>query len=91
MRTPLVILLSFFAAVFVVSDANYASAQLSIFQTEEMAQLHCPSDVVVWLDFSKRRYYLRGQRLYGKGRSGVYACREEARQGLNKRSWLGLR
>jgi hypothetical protein len=92
MRLPIKTLLSLSVAFFLVmNNAKRATAQLNIFQTEEQAQLHCPTDVVVWLDFTKRRYYFRGQRLYGKGKTGVYTCREEARISLNRRSLLGWR
>ena len=91
MRASLIASVSLFAAFLAMSGAKDASAQLSIFQTEELAQLHCPNDVVVWLDFPKRRYYVKGQRLYGKGRTGVYACREEARNNHHRRSLLGRR
>lgn len=81
-----------FVAAFAVSFApGIASAQMGIFQNEAMARMHCPNDEVVWLDFKKRRYYTRGQRLYERGRSAVYACKHEARRSGYKRSRLGLR
>lgn len=64
---------------------------MSIFQTAMLAQLHCPADTIVWLDFTKRRYYSEGQRLYGKGRNGLYVCKEEARKSGYRRSRLGRR
>jgi len=78
-------------AATLIGAPRSASAQLAIFQTEYQARFHCPNDVVVWLDFPKRRYYQKGQRLYGEGRTGVYACREEVRQNHHRKSWLGLR
>ena len=68
-----------------------AIAQMSIFQAPMFAQLHCPADKIVWLDFNKRRYYSEGQRLYGKGRDGVYVCRQEASKSGYRRSLLGRR
>ncbi len=85
------VLLAAFAAALIVSFTPIASAQMGVFQNEAMAQMHCPKDEVVWLDFKKRRYYTRGQRQYERGRSAVYACRKEARRSGYKRSRLGLR
>jgi len=49
------------------------------------------ADTVVWLDFSKRRYYSRAQKLYASGfRAASSACRRRAAAG-NRRSLLGLR
>lgn len=87
--------LKLFAAVFVALAALFAplpaSAQLAIFQTETMARLHCPNDEVVWLDFAKRRYYTRGQKLYARGRDATYACRKEAKRSGYKKSRFGRR
>lgn len=70
---------------------DVAHAQLAIFQTEMLAQFHCPNDSVVWLDFTKRRYYIAGQKKYAQGRTAVFACREEARKNGYRRSVLGRR
>jgi hypothetical protein len=77
------------AALAATSHANSASAQLNLFQTEMQAQLHCPNDIVVWLDLRKRIYYIKGQRLYAQGRTGVFVCQGEARADRNRRSLLG--
>jgi hypothetical protein len=73
------------------SYASHASAQLSLFRTEMQAQEHCPNDTVVWLDFDKRIYYIKGQRLYAQGRTGTFVCQEEARRSRYRRSLLGRR
>ena len=87
--------LKLFAAVFVTLAVLLApisaSAQLAIFSTETMARLHCPNDEVVWLDFQKRRYYVRGQKLYDRGRDATYACRKEAKRSGYKKSRFGRR
>jgi hypothetical protein len=87
--------LKLFAVVFVALAALFAplpaSAQLAIFSTETMAKLHCPTDEVVWLDFAKRRYYTRGQKLYERGRDATYACRKEAKRSGYKKSRFGRR
>jgi hypothetical protein len=64
---------------------------LTPFRYESQAQRHCPADVVVWLDFRKGIYYLKPQRWYGRGFTGSFVCREEARAGGYRRSLLGLR
>jgi hypothetical protein len=79
------------AVLIVVSPVKNASAQLSLFQTESQAQRQCPNDVVVWLDFQKGRYYVQGQRLYGKGRTAVFVCKKEADKSHYRRSWFGRR
>jgi len=48
------------------------------FQTEQAAQLHCPSDTVVWLNIPSGVFHFKGQRWYGKTKSGAYVCMQEA-------------
>ena len=83
------------SAVFIVLDScamHAAMAQaLTPFRFESQAQRHCPSDVVVWLDFERERYYTRGQKRYASGLTGSFACRNEARNSGYRRSPLGLR
>ena len=64
---------------------------LTPFRYEAQAQRHCPGDTVVWVDFRKGRYYLKGQRHYAVGRAGSFVCRNEARHSGYRRSLLGLR
>ena len=79
-------------ALIVVLAARDARAQaLSLFRYEEEAQRHCPADIVVWLDFKKHIYYVRGQKLYDSGLHGSFVCMQEARRGRYRRSLLGLR
>jgi len=61
------------------------------FRNESQAQRHCPGETVVWLDFQKSRYYLKGQRRYGSGYSGSFVCRNEVRDSGYRRSILGVR
>jgi len=69
-----------------------ASGQsLTPFRSQSQAQRYCPGDVVVWLDFAKGIYYANGQKLYGRGFNGSFACRGEARSSGYRRSLLGLR
>lgn len=60
-----------------VIDAGAASLQL--FPTEQSAQQHCPSDVVVWLNLPSGIYHFRGQRWYGRTKRGAYVCELEAK------------
>jgi hypothetical protein len=64
---------------------------LTPFRYEAQAQRHCPAGVVVWLDLRKGIYYVKRQRWYGRGYTGSFVCREEARAGGYRRSLLGLR
>jgi hypothetical protein len=64
---------------------------LTPFRYESQAQRHCPADVIVWLDLRKGIYYSKRQRWYGRGFTGSFVCREEARTNGYRRSLLGLR
>jgi len=55
-----------------------ASAQMPMFDTEQAAQAHCPSDVVVWLNTRSGIWHEKGMRWYGRTREGAYVCRKEA-------------
>jgi hypothetical protein len=69
-----------------------ATAQvLTPFRYESQAQRHCPRDTVVWLDFGRERYYLKGQKRFASGHTGSFVCRNEARDSGYRRSPLGLR
>ena len=72
--------------------ANGAGAQpLSLYKDEAQARLQCSGDAVVWLDFDTRRYYAAGQARYGRGRHGVFTCRNQARRGGYRRSLFSRR
>ena len=71
--------------------AQVSATPLTPFRYEAQAQRHCPGDKVVWLDFRKGVYYRKGQKLYGQGFDGSFVCLTEARDGLYRRSPLGLR
>jgi hypothetical protein len=76
----------------ILLGAGSAGAQpLSLYQDEAQARLHCSGDDVVWLDFSTRRYYAAGQARYGRGRSAVFTCRNQARRSGYRRSIFGRR
>ena len=48
------------------------------YHTLKQAQLHCPTDTVVWLSDRAHIYYTPGQRWYGR-RGGAYTCQEQAK------------
>jgi len=78
------------ALVSCASDGVIAQT-LTPFRYEAQAQRHCPEDTIVWLDFRRGRYYLKGQRRYASGYTGSFVCRNEARNSGYRRSPLGLR
>jgi hypothetical protein len=79
-------------ALIVASGAtNAAATPLSPFRYEAQAQRHCPDDVVVWLDFARGVYYLKGQKRYARGATGSFVCRGEAGGSGYRRSLLGVR
>ncbi len=49
-----------------------------LFDTESAAQVHCPKDVVVWLNIPSGIYHYKGERWYGRTKHGAYACEKEA-------------
>jgi hypothetical protein len=62
----------------VLACAEDAWAEWPLFRNADEAQRHCPIDSVVWLDLQRNTYYVPGQRRYGHGATGAFACREEA-------------
>ena len=81
------------AFLVLISCASHSAMALPLtpFRYESQAQRHCPGDTIVWLDFRRQRYYLKGQRRYASGHTGSFVCRNEARDSGYRRSILGLR
>lgn len=79
------------AFVLLCGIGDIKALPLTPFRYEAQAQRHCPGDTVVWLDFSTRRYYLKGQKRYARGQTGSFVCRNEARDSGYRRSLWGLR
>ena len=75
----------------ILAGGSAAALPLTPFRTQDQAQRHCPGDSVVWLDFSKGKYYAKGQKLYGRGLNGSYVCREEARSSFYRGALIGSR
>jgi hypothetical protein len=78
-------------AAILAGAADAVALPLTPFRTLDQAQRHCPGDTVVWLDFSKGKYYSKGQKLYGRGLNGSYVCREEARSSFYRGALIGSR
>ena len=63
------------------TSLSAAAAQIGPMQqfaTQEAAQAHCPSDVVVWLNTNSGIYHEKGMRWYGRTKHGAFVCRKEA-------------
>lgn len=68
-----------FFAILIAIFAYLSSGRLEgWFHSEEEAQHHCPSDIVVWLNTRSGIYHLKGERWYGQTQSGAYMCMSEA-------------
>lgn len=67
------------AAFLTLSYIGQATAQAQ-FPTEQQAQQHCPKDVVVWVNLPTGVYHFKGERWYGRTRSGAYVCQKDADQ-----------
>ena len=52
---------------------------VSLFPTPQMAQGHCPSDVVVWFNVKKGVYHLPNSPKFGVGnkQNNSFACQQE--------------
>lgn len=72
------------AATLVISITFSTVAALTLFPTENQAQQHCPSDVVVWLNLPTHIYHWKGMRWYGNTNNGAYVCKEEADENGNR-------
>lgn len=66
------------SAVALQSQALVAYGSLAKFATEDSAQAHCRSDVVVWLNTKTGIWHEKGMRWYGRTKQGAYVCRKEA-------------
>jgi|PersoiStandDraft_1058852.scaffolds.fasta_scaffold05976_4 hypothetical protein len=71
-------------ATLIVGSAFSATAALILFPTENQAQQHCQSDVVVWLNLPTHIYHWKGMRWYGNTKNGSYVCKKEADENGNR-------
>jgi hypothetical protein len=77
--------------VFIIIAGAFDASAVQLFRYEAQAQRHCPTDSVVWLDFNKRTYYSKRQKLYARGTYGSFVCRSEVPAYGYRRSLLGFR
>jgi hypothetical protein len=71
--------------------ANGNAAEPLLFPYEQQAQQHCPGDDVVWADAVLRSYNVKGERWYGRTKSGAYLClRDAERAGYRARRAAGV-
>jgi hypothetical protein len=77
--------------VFIIIAGACDASAVQLFRYETQAQRHCPTDSVVWLDFRKRTYYSKRQKLYAHGSNGSFVCRSEVPAYGYRRSLLGFR
>ena len=61
-----------------VTTAPAVSGSLLLFASEAAAQVHCPRDVVVWLNTNSGIYHEKGMRWYGNTKVGAFVCKAEA-------------
>ncbi len=66
------------SAVAMPSPVASGNAGLAQFTTESLAQVHCPSDKVVWLNLRNGVYFEKDSLYWGKTKRGAYVCRKEA-------------
>jgi hypothetical protein len=72
------------ATLIIGSPFPAATTPLTLYSTEEQAQQHCPSDVVVWLNLPTHIYHWKGMRWYGNTNNGAYVCKKEADENGNR-------
>ena len=68
---------------------TYAAGDLTLFQTEQKAQRHCPQDTVVWLNLPSGIYHYKGERWYGITKNGAFVCEQEAKKAGDRASLNG--
>jgi hypothetical protein len=67
-----------------VGFALPAACALTLFSTDQQAQQHCPTDVIVWLNLPTHIYHWKGMRWYGNTNNGAYVCKKEADENGNR-------
>ena len=66
------------ALCLLLSFSPLQSYALDQFNSEQAAQQHCPTDIVVWVNLTTGIFHYKGQRWYGITKSGAYVCKQEA-------------
>ena len=75
MRRSIIALIAI-AACSLLYDSS--ATALERYDSESQAQQHCPKDTVVWLNLPTMIWHYKGQRWYGRTKSGTYVCEKEA-------------
>ncbi len=75
-----------FVLLFFLSTHAFA---LERFQDEQGAQQHCPTDTVAWLNIPTGVMHFKGQRWYGRTKSGAYVCLKEGEKEGDRRTRNG--
>jgi hypothetical protein len=67
-------------ALFLSFAFGTASAAPAVerFTSEDNAHIHCPLDVVVWLNPHTKLWYTRKSKHYANDGYGAFVCKEEA-------------
>lgn len=64
----------------VLGTASAAPApKVATFTSEDNAHIHCPYDVIVWLNPRTKLWYTNKSRHYANDRFGAFVCKEEAK------------
>ena len=68
------------AGLLLAASITVPSIALSFttFVSEREAQVHCPKDIVVWLNLPTMIWHYKGQRWYANTKHGGFACEKEA-------------
>jgi hypothetical protein len=88
-----ILLCVFFVAVLtapaISADApHHNNNGLQLFNTEQSAKLHCPTDTVVWLNLPTGIYHYKGQHWYGEHQERRLCLSERSRSG-RRQSYTG--
>lgn len=59
--------------------AAFAAPKVAKYDSEDNAHIHCPTDVIVWLNPRTKLWYTRKSRHYANDRFGGFVCKEEAK------------
>ena len=72
------LLVALFVLFLPAAQPEAAQPQPQLFSTEQVAQQHCPTDTVVWLNTKSGVYHFKGQRWYAATKQGAFVCKKEA-------------
>lgn len=79
MRLAKILSLVFLLLIPAFTNVALASGT-QLFPTEQQAQQHCPSDIVVWVNTKSGVYHFKGQRWYANTKQGAFVCQRETKE-----------